>query len=590
MLVVDNGSTDGTLDIVRRLPVRLEVIPGGFVSRSRNVGARAAAHPLLAFIDSDCVVRSGWGQAVRAVLADESIGVTGSRHVLRDHATWVERAWDRAHRRRSPAALVPTAYIPAGNLATRRDVFLAVDGFDESLETGEDPDLCARIAARGHRVVEARDVQCVHLGEPRTLGDVFRRERWHGRGARLRYGDGRLAPIMISSTLFAVCLAGAVAGVLLAPMIGSAWPLVLLAAPLAVPMIYAARYARGDVRARTAAAGHLCRLFRRPNRGAAGGGVPRVATRPDAGGVMIEVLHVIDTYRIGGPGKTIINSARWIDPAGWHLHVAAFTHPETSRNEFARAVRAAGIPFLELRETRRVNVDHVAQLRRYVRDAGIRIVHTHGYRSDLLGYVATRGIRRPVLVTTHHGWIRNNPRQDLMTRLVLRLCQRFDGVEVVSDMLRRELPRALQQSPRTAVVHNAVVVEDYAASGARARVRAELGLGPGDSLLGVFGRISIEKGCLEMIEALAQLVAMRPNVRLAFIGEGPLVAEVRARVDAAGLAGRVLFLGHREPIRPVLRGHRRARLPVENGGHLQRHPRSVGERHRRGGHGRGRHA
>ena len=258
---------------------------------------------------------------------------------------------------------------------------------------------------------------------------------------------------------------------------------------------------------------------------------------------MIEVLHVIDTYRIGGPGKTIINSARWIDPGGWHLHVAAFTHPDTSRNEFARAVRAAGIPFLELRETRRVNVDHVGQLRRYVRDAGIRIVHTHGYRSDLLGYVATRGFRRPRIVTTHHGWIRNNPRQDLMTRLVLRLCQRFDGVEVVSDMLRRELPPALQQSPRTAVVHNAVVVEDYAASGARDRVRAELGLGPGDPLLGVFGRISIEKGCLEMIEALAQVVAMRPNVRLAFIGEGPLVAEVRARVDAAGLAGAGPFPG-----------------------------------------------
>ena len=120
--------------------------------------------------------------------------------------------------------LAEVAYFPRES-AARRDVFLAVDGFDESLETGEDPDLCARIAARGHRIVEARDVQCVHLGEPRTLGDVFRRERWHGRGARLRYGDGRLAPIMIGTTLFAVCLAGAVAGVLLAPMLGSAWPL-----------------------------------------------------------------------------------------------------------------------------------------------------------------------------------------------------------------------------------------------------------------------------------------------------------------------------------------------------------------------------
>lgn len=266
--------------------------------------------------------------------------------------------------------------------------------------------------------------------------------------------------------------------------------------------------------------------------------------------VMIDVLHLIDTYRIGGPGKTIINSARYIDPTRFRLHVGAFTDPDESRNEFARAVRAAGIPFLDLRETRRVNVDHIGQLRRYVRDAGIRVLHAHGYRSDLLGYAASLGFRRPRLVTTHHGWIRNNPRQEMMTKLVLRLCRRFDGVEVVSDMLRRELPAALRDSPKVAVVHNAVVLDDYARRGARERLRAELGAGAADLLLGVFGRISIEKGCLEMVEAFAEVAARRPAVRLVFVGEGPLAAEVGERVRAAGLTDRVRFLGHRHPIQP----------------------------------------
>jgi len=265
---------------------------------------------------------------------------------------------------------------------------------------------------------------------------------------------------------------------------------------------------------------------------------------------MTEVLHLIDTYRIGGPGKTIINSARHIDSGRFRLHVGAFTHADESRNEFARAVRAAGIPFLDLRETRRVNVGHIGQLRRYIRDANIRIVHAHGYRSDLLGYVATRGFRRPAFVTTHHGWIRNNPRQEMMTKLVLRLCRRFDGVEVVSERLLGELPSAIRQTDKVAIVRNAIVLDDYASTGARDRIRHELGLAGDDLLLGVIGRISIEKGCLEMVEAFAAVAAARPSVHLAFIGEGPLAAQVAERVRAAGLADRVRFLGHQTPIQP----------------------------------------
>ncbi len=244
VIVVDNGSSDATLELAARFPVRVERIPGGFVSRSRNVGARLARHPFVAFVDSDCVVREEWLGATLAALGEPRVAVAGCRHELRDAATWVERAWDRAHRKPLGRGLRDVAYVPAGNLAARRDVFLEVNGFDETLETGEDPDLCARIAARGHRVVQAPGMRCVHLGEPRTLGDVFRRERWHGRGARLRYGDGRIAPITISTAIFIAAVAVAIAGVAAALAGRVWWPAAAAAAPLAVPAVYAAAYAK----------------------------------------------------------------------------------------------------------------------------------------------------------------------------------------------------------------------------------------------------------------------------------------------------------------------------------------------------------
>ena len=39
---------------------------------------------------------------------------------------------------------------------------------------------------------------------------------------------------------------------------------------------------------------------------------------------MINILHLIDQYRIGGPGKTIINTAKYIDKNNFKIHIAAF--------------------------------------------------------------------------------------------------------------------------------------------------------------------------------------------------------------------------------------------------------------------------
>ncbi len=265
---------------------------------------------------------------------------------------------------------------------------------------------------------------------------------------------------------------------------------------------------------------------------------------------MIDVLHLIDTARIGGPGKTIINSARYIDHDRFRVHVASFTRLDDSRNEFADAVTHAGIPFLPLPETRRLNPSHLRAIRAYVRDHDIRVVHAHGYRSDVVSWLATRGTGA-ALVTTHHGWIRNHWRQALFTRIATRLSAQFDGVQVVSGHLLEELPDRLRRSGRVEVVHNAVVLDDYAPIGARAAHRHTLGVEDGHVLIGVVGRLSLEKGCLEMIDAFARVRARHPHARLVLVGEGPLEAEVRRRIDEQTLGGSVRIVPHQRDVRPV---------------------------------------
>lgn len=264
---------------------------------------------------------------------------------------------------------------------------------------------------------------------------------------------------------------------------------------------------------------------------------------------LIHVLHVIDTYRIGGPGKTIVNSARYIDQSRYRVHVASFTSLNENRNEFANRVRETGIPYLPLPETRRVNLSHLGMIREYVRRERISILHLHGYRTDALGYIATRGL--PVaIVTTHHGWIRNSSRQHLLTRVALQLCRLFHGVELVSEQMRAALPSGLRSSDRVSVVRNGIVLDDYVTRGRRDDVRRALGIEQDAPLLGVIGRLSIEKGCFEMLDVFRRVLERLAAARLVFVGEGPLKAEMEQRVHDGGLSTAVRFVTHQREVQP----------------------------------------
>lgn len=241
IIVVDNGSTDDTVQRARGHGVRVLEVPQGFVSRIRNEGARSASGGIVAFIDADCLVLPEWYDAVVTGLADPSVGIVGCRHEVPADATWCQSVWHEAQMRRE-AEGDRVSYVPAGNCAMRRELFLTLNGFDERLETGEDPDLCVRVAQRGYRVATVRTMRCIHLGEPATLAAVFRRERWHGRGARFFYAGGRVAAVTVATAWFgaafivgALALVGSVFG-------GWRWPILAIPLALLLPAAFAWRY------------------------------------------------------------------------------------------------------------------------------------------------------------------------------------------------------------------------------------------------------------------------------------------------------------------------------------------------------------
>lgn len=181
VLVVDNGSTDGTPELVRQslannlLNLRVISRPKVSISGVRNFGAAQTSGDILAFLDADCLPGPEWlSDAVHLAPAS---GLWGAHYLIPPDATWVGRTWFKYQAKVYVGAV---SFLPGGDLFLRRRDFEAVGGFDEAVETSEDVDLAARIRKAGMPVVAMPALAVIHLGTPRTLGRFYRQNRWHG--------------------------------------------------------------------------------------------------------------------------------------------------------------------------------------------------------------------------------------------------------------------------------------------------------------------------------------------------------------------------------------------------------------------------
>ncbi len=161
LIIVDDGSVDGTPELCRELAQRCFELPIRILrqenrgqSSARNTGARAARGEWLAFIDQDdrwtadhlkAMVPLAIDGAVNAVYSDvDLVGTVERKGIHRNHLM------GGSHPKRSIEEIaVKDCFAPPGGMIIRRESFLGLGGFDESLSGYEDDDLLLRLVMAG---------------------------------------------------------------------------------------------------------------------------------------------------------------------------------------------------------------------------------------------------------------------------------------------------------------------------------------------------------------------------------------------------------------------------------------------------------
>jgi mycofactocin glycosyltransferase len=199
VVVVDNGSTDGSQQLVARFPratMLVETKRGAYAARNR--GAEAALAPLVVFTDPDCVPRPDWLSLLTAPLADPEVvvvlgrsrgaGRTRLSRLLADYGdaknAYIFGADDDS-----------LVYGYTNNMATRREALLAQGGFVERLR-GADCIFVRRVMRdRPSSAIRYEPHAAVAHLEVDSVGGQLRKCFVYGRSRRLVEPIERVRPL-----------------------------------------------------------------------------------------------------------------------------------------------------------------------------------------------------------------------------------------------------------------------------------------------------------------------------------------------------------------------------------------------------------
>jgi glycosyltransferase involved in cell wall biosynthesis len=172
------------------------------------------------------------------------------------------------------------------------------------------------------------------------------------------------------------------------------------------------------------------------------------------------------------------------------------------------------------------------------------IVHTHLLHADLYGLPAARRAAAKAIISSRHNddKFRGNPLLKIINRTMMHHAHR---VIVISGALASFVERVEGlPAEKIVTIHYGLEAPPRAtANSARERARDELGYGPSEQIVGIFGRLIEQKGVDVLLDAFVQVRTQHPNAKLLIVGDGRDHAALEAQAQALGLQEAAQFTG-----------------------------------------------
>jgi glycosyltransferase involved in cell wall biosynthesis len=211
--------------------------------------------------------------------------------------------------------------------------------------------------------------------------------------------------------------------------------------------------------------------------------------------------------------------------------------------ELLERSEALGFETVRFRSIGRISSSAISQIRDFVRRERINVLHTHGYKTDIVGLLAVLGTGCQ-LVTTPHGWTEGPDLKLRVYEWLDRLAFFFmDAVVPLSPRLYTDTARWLKWRRNVFLIRNGVDVAEIDAAAPHER-SIEHAADENGLIVGYIGRLVPGKRVEDLVRAFAALDV--EDKQLWIVGDGPERANIESAISSHSLQSSVRLFGYRD--------------------------------------------
>jgi glycosyltransferase involved in cell wall biosynthesis len=251
----------------------------------------------------------------------------------------------------------------------------------------------------------------------------------------------------------------------------------------------------------------------------------------------VKVLQLISSGGYYGAENMLLNLCASQEKAGCRNSLLLFYNVHVPNVEFYERARRRGLSVRMVHCKGRADWRAVRQIEEFIQEDGIDLVHTHGYKADLYGYLAAWRRHKPV-VATSHNWVGGTAALGIYNHLDRMALKRFSALAAVSDAVAQRLLDSGVHPGKIRTIANGIDVQAFENREPLQSLRFDRA-----KVIGMVARLDLQKGFEYLLRAIQALRSSFDGLKVVIVGEGPDRAAIENMVEEYGLQSNVILAG-----------------------------------------------